>query len=48
MTLIRALDELDAELRERDRAKAVSDDRLREVLATFRMEPPADLPEDPL
>jgi SAM-dependent methyltransferase len=47
MQIIRTLDELDAKLRECDRAEQLSDDHLREVFATFCMEPPKRLPVDP-
>jgi SAM-dependent methyltransferase len=47
MQTLRSLAELDEKLRECDRAEAISDDRLRALFATFRMEPPAGLPADP-
>jgi 2-polyprenyl-3-methyl-5-hydroxy-6-metoxy-1,4-benzoquinol methylase len=42
---IRTLDELDWKMAECDRA--TSDDQLRQVFATFRMDPPAGMPDDP-
>jgi len=47
MRVIRDLAELDAKIAECDRAEAVSDDALRAVFGTFRMDPPAALPADP-
>ncbi len=47
MQIITALAELDDKLRECDCAAAVSDDRLRALFATFRMNPPDGLPTDP-
>lgn len=47
MQTIRDLAELDAKLDECNRAGAVSDDALRAVFGTFRMDPPAALPPDP-
>jgi SAM-dependent methyltransferase len=41
------LAELDEKLREVDAAWAVSDDKMREVFHSFKMNPPADLPSDP-
>ncbi len=47
MQAVKTIDELDRKLRECDLAEAVSDDRLRAMFATFWMEPPTDLPDDP-
>jgi SAM-dependent methyltransferase len=47
MRVLRSLAELDAALAECDRAEAVSDDAMRAVFGTFRMDPPAGLPADP-
>ena len=47
MQTIRDLAELDAKIDECNRAERVSDDALRAVFGTFRMEPPASLPADP-
>jgi SAM-dependent methyltransferase len=44
---ISTLDQLDEKLREVNEAWAVSDDKMREVFAGFRMAPPTDLPRDP-
>lgn len=47
MQIIKTLAELDQKLKECDCAGAVSDDRLRAVFATFRMDRPDGLPTDP-
>ena len=47
MQILKTLDELDEKLRECDRAVAVSDDLLRAVFTTFRMDSPDELPTDP-
>ena len=47
MDTLRDTAELDAKIAECDRAGAVSDDALRAVFGTFRMDPPAALPDDP-
>jgi ubiquinone/menaquinone biosynthesis C-methylase UbiE len=45
--IIRTLSELDEKLRDCDRAAEVSDDQLRKVFSTFRMDIPDGLPADP-
>jgi 2-polyprenyl-3-methyl-5-hydroxy-6-metoxy-1,4-benzoquinol methylase len=45
--LVKTLDELDVILEEADAAEAISDDALRHVFTTFRMEFPLELPGDP-
>lgn len=47
MQVLNSLAEIDAKISECDRAGDISDDKLREVFATFRMDPPAGLPADP-
>lgn len=47
MQIIRTLDELDEKICECDRASEVSDDELRAVFNTFRMDPDSKLPTDP-
>ncbi len=47
MRVIRTIDELDAMLVQLDAAAAISDDELRRVFTTFRMEFPLELPADP-
>lgn len=47
MQVIRDVAELDAKIAECNRAEAVSDDAMRAVFGTFRMEPPTALPPDP-
>jgi len=47
MQTIRDAAELDAKIAECDRAGAVSDDALRAVFGTFRMDPPTAVPPDP-
>jgi len=47
MRTIRSLAELDAAIAECDRAEAVSDDAMRAVFGTFRMDPPPGMPPDP-
>jgi 2-polyprenyl-3-methyl-5-hydroxy-6-metoxy-1,4-benzoquinol methylase len=42
-----SLEDLDQKLRDVDAAWAISDDAMREVFQSFKMEPPADLPSDP-
>ncbi|MGN6209309.1 SAM-dependent methyltransferase [Asticcacaulis sp.] len=48
MEVLRDIAALDAKIRECDAASAVSDDALRQVFTTFRMDFAADLPSDPL
>ena len=48
MQVIHGIDALDAKIEECTRAEAISDDAMRAVFGTFRMEPPEDLPPDPL
>ncbi|MCO6416866.1 class I SAM-dependent methyltransferase [Siccirubricoccus sp. KC 17139] len=48
MQIITTLGELDEKIAECNRAEAISDDAMRAVFGTFRMEPPWDLPADPL
>jgi SAM-dependent methyltransferase len=45
--VIRTLQELDRKIEECNRAEAQSDDAMRAVFGTFRMDPPTDLPRDP-
>lgn len=45
--VVKSLDELDVILKEADAAEAISDDALRQVFTTFRMEFPLELPTDP-
>ncbi len=47
MQVIRDVAELDAKIAECNRAEAVSDDALRAVFGTFRMDSPVALPSDP-
>ena len=47
MEIVRTLDELDVKLIEIDSAWAISDDEMRKVFKTFRMEFPVPLPSDP-
>jgi len=47
MRVLRSVAELDAVLAECDRAEAVSDDAMRAVFGTFRMDPPEGLGDDP-
>jgi 2-polyprenyl-3-methyl-5-hydroxy-6-metoxy-1,4-benzoquinol methylase len=47
MQIIRTLAELDEKLLECDRAARTSDDQLRAVFETFRMDPPDRMPADP-
>lgn len=47
MKVLETLDELDEMLAELERAAAVSDDELRKVFATFRMEFDTAVPDDP-
>ncbi|MBP0492357.1 class I SAM-dependent methyltransferase [Pararoseomonas indoligenes] len=47
MRVLRSLEELDEALAECDRAERVSDDAMRAVFGTFRIDPPAGMPEDP-
>lgn len=47
MQVIRSIAELDAKIEECNRAEAVSDDAMRAVFGTFRMDPPDGLPPDP-
>lgn len=47
MQVISSLAELDGKIEECNRAEAVSDDAMRALFGTFRMEPPASLPPDP-
>ena len=44
---VSTLERLDEKLREVKEAWAISDDKMREVFAGFRMTPPTDLPRDP-
>ena len=48
MEVLRDIAALDAKIRECDAASAVSDDALRQVFTTFRMDFAPDLPSDPL
>ena len=48
MEVLRDIAALDAKIRECDAASAVSDDALRQVFTTFRMDFAPDLPQDPL
>jgi 2-polyprenyl-3-methyl-5-hydroxy-6-metoxy-1,4-benzoquinol methylase len=47
MQVITTLAELDEKIVECDRAAEISDDQLRTVFSTFRMDPPAERPTDP-
>ncbi|MCR0980512.1 class I SAM-dependent methyltransferase [Roseomonas populi] len=47
MRVLRSLEELDEALAECDRAERISDDAMRVVFGTFRIDPPAGMPEDP-
>ena len=48
MQVIRNTRELDAKIEECNRAEAQSDDAMRAVFGSFRMDPPGGLPPDPL
>jgi protein-L-isoaspartate O-methyltransferase len=48
MQVLKNLAELDEKLAECDSAATISDDALRRVFASFRMDPPAELPAEPL
>ena len=47
MHVVRTLDELDAMIQACNEAEAISDDAMRAVFGTFRMDPPRNLPADP-
>src|SRR3954465_14953411 len=47
MQVIRSTRELDAKIEECNRAEAQSDDAMRAVFGSFRMDPPGGLPPDP-
>ena len=47
MQVIRSIEELDAKIEECNRAEAQSDDAMRAVFGSFRMDPPGGLPPDP-
>ena len=47
MQVIRSIGELDAKIEECNRAEAQSDDAMRAVFSSFRMDPPDGLPPDP-
>ena len=48
MQIIRGTAELDAKIEECNRAEAISDDAMRALFGTFRMDPPEGLPADPM
>ena len=47
MRVVRNLDELDAMITACNEAEAISDDAMRAVFGTFRMDPPREMPADP-
>ncbi|HEY5048394.1 MAG TPA: class I SAM-dependent methyltransferase [Rhizomicrobium sp.] len=47
MHVVRTIEELDRKIAECDAAEAISDDAMRALFGTFRMEEPGDIPTDP-